>query len=413
MSLGSEYRKLWTASSISNLGDGVTFVAAPLLAASLTGDPTLVAGLSFVYTAPRILLTLVGGALADRLDRRWLMGAVNVFRAALLGVLGVALLAGWESLTLLYSVFLFLGVSETLFDSASLAILPAVVRKEDLERANGRLTTAQLVADEFVGPPLGGFLFAVAAALPFLLDAGSFAAAAALVLTLRGRFRAERGTPASSTMFADIREGVGWLARHHLLRALAVMLGLASVAYMLTFSILVLFVRDVLGLGETGYGVLLAFSAVGGLVGSAVAGPLSRRLGAGRTISVSLLIGAGSYAGIAVSSSPLFVGTMLASYIFYAVVWNVVTVSLRQSIVPDRMLGRVNSAYRLLGLTGLALGALLGGLLVSGFGLAAPFWTGAVLLGLMALISMPVVNNETIAEACRNAAPTAWPQCNL
>ena len=262
MSLGSEYRKLWTAGAISNLGDGVTFVAAPLLAASLTGDPTLVAGLSFVYTAPRILFALVGGALADRLDRRLLMGAVNVFRAALLSVLGVALLAGWESLTLLYSVFLFLGVSETLFDSASLAILPAVVRKEDLERANGRLTTAQLVADEFVGPPLGGFLFAAAAALPFLLDAGSFAAAAVLVLTLRGRFRAERGTPSSSTVLGESREGVGWLARHRLLRALAAMLGLASVAYMLTFSILVLFARDVLDLGETGYGVLLSLMAL-------------------------------------------------------------------------------------------------------------------------------------------------------
>ena len=408
MSLGPEYRKLWTASTISNLGDGVTFVAAPLLAASLTGDPALVAGLSFVYTVPRILLVLVGGALADRLDRRRLMGAVNVFRAALLTMLGAALLGGWESLMLLYSVFLFLGVSETLFDSASLAILPSVVRKRDLERANARLTAAQLVADEFVGPPLGGFLFAAAAALPFLFDAGSFAAAAVLILALRGRFQVER-TEAStaSPMLADIHEGVGWLARHRLLRALAVMLGLASVAYMMTFSILVLFVRDVIGLGETGYGILLAFSAVGGLAGSAIAGRLVRWLGAGRTIFVSLLIGAGSYVGIASSNNPLFVGVMLALYIFYAVVWNVVTVSLRQAIAPDRMLGRVSSAYRLFGLIGLALGALLGGFLASSLGLTAPLWAGAVLLVLVALLALPFVNNQTIAEARASAASAA------
>ena len=407
MSLGPEFRKLWAAGAISNLGDGVTFVAAPLLAASLTSDPALVAGLSFVYTVPRILLVLVGGALADRLDRRRLMGAVNTFRAALLTMLGAALLGGWESLVLLYSVFLFLGVSETLFDSASLAILPSVVRKRDLERANARLTAAQLVADEFVGPPLGGFLFAAAAALPFLFDAGSFAAAAVLILALRGRFQVER-TEAStaSPMLADIHEGVGWLARHRLLRVLAVMLGLASVAYMMTFSILVLFARNVLGLGETGYGVLLAFSAVGGLAGSAIASRLVRWLGAGRTIFVSLLIGAGSYVGIASSNNPLFVGVMLALYIFYAVVWNVVTVSLRQAIAPDRMLGRVSSAYRLLGLIGLAFGALLGGFLASGFGLTAPFWAGAVLLALMALLALPFVNNKTISEARKDSLLT-------
>lgn len=400
MSLGPEFRKLWMAGAISNLGDGVTFVAAPLLAASLTGDPTLVAELSFVYTAPRILLVLVGGALSDRLDRRRLMGAVNTFRAVLLTMLGAALPGGWESLVLLYSIFLFLGVSETLFDSASLAILSSVVRKRDLERANARLTAAQLVADEFVGPPLGGFLFAATAALPFLFDAGSFAAAAVLILALRGRFQVERmEASTASPMLADIREGVGWLARHRLLRALAVMLGLASVAYMMTFSILVLFARDVLSLDDTGYGILLAFSAVGGLAGSAVAGRLVRWLGAGRTIFASLLIGAGSYVGIASSNNPLFVGVMLALYIFYAVVWNVVTVSLRQAIVPDRMLGRVSSAYRLFGLIGLALGALLGGFLARGLGLTAPFWAGAVLLVLMALLALPVVNNKTISEA--------------
>ena len=404
MSLGSEYRKLWTASAVSNLGDGVTFVAAPLLAATLTGDPALVAGLSFAYTLPRILFALVSGALADRLDRRLSMGVVNAFRATVMGALGLAVLAGWASLPLLYLAFLLLGASETLFDTSASAMLPSVVQKDHLPRANGRLFTAQLVADEFLGPPLGGLLFATAAALPFLLDAGSFAAAAAFILAMRGRFLAEKAedTP-DTTLVAEIGEGLRWLLRHRLMRALAAMTGVASVGYMTVFSVLVLYAQHVLGLDEAGYGLLLAFSAVGGLAGTVMAGPMVRRLGPGRTIFCSLMLGALSFAGMAGSANPYAVGVLLAAYIFHAVVWNVVAVSLRQELVPGRLLGRVGGAARLLGLVGLALGALLGGLLARAFGLTAPLWAGALLFGALAFLALPAVNNGTIAQAREHA----------
>ena len=190
--LGPEYRKLWTASTVSNLGDGVTEVAAPLLAATLTRDPVLVAGLAFAHRLPWLLFTLVSGALVDRLDRRRIMWTADAVRTAMIGLLGLAVYAGLANLPLLYAVFFVLGTAETLFDNASQAILPAVVDREKLEKANGRLFGAQLVANEFAGPPLGGILFAAAAAAPFLLDAGTFAAAAALVLAMRGSFRPVR-----------------------------------------------------------------------------------------------------------------------------------------------------------------------------------------------------------------------------
>jgi MFS family permease len=263
--LGPEYRKLWAASAVSNLGDGITLVAGPLLAASLTRDPALVAGLTFAQRLPWLLFSLLSGALVDRLDRRRLMAAVDLFRTVVVGVLGVAVMLGWASLPLVYVAFFLLGTAETLFANASIAIMPAVVPKECLERANGRLFAAELSANEFAGPPLGGALFAVAAALPFLVDAGTFAASAAMLLALRGRFRvAPAEGPAGKTIAAEIAEGIAWLLRHRLLLVLAIMLGAGNLTFSATFSVLVLFAQDVLGLGSVGYGVLLTAGASAG-----------------------------------------------------------------------------------------------------------------------------------------------------
>jgi MFS family permease len=187
--LGKEYAKLIAARTVSNLGDGMTLVAGPLLAAALTREPLLIAGLALAQRLPWLLFALVSGALVDRLDRRRLMAAVDTLRSAAVSFLGVAVLFDFAGLTLMYTVFFFVGTAETLFDTASVSVLPAVVPKEDLQKANGRLYSAQILANNMAGPPLGGFLFASAAALPFLLDAATFAAAAALVLTLRGSFR--------------------------------------------------------------------------------------------------------------------------------------------------------------------------------------------------------------------------------
>ena len=157
--LGPDFAKLWTANAVSNLGDGVTLVAGPLLAASLTRDPRLVAGLAVAQRLPWLLFSLVSGALVDRLDRRLLMVRVDAARCVAVGLLGVAVLADAASLPLLYVVFFALGTAETLFDNAAVSILPAVVPRAQLARANGRLLGAQMVANELVAPPLGGLLF--------------------------------------------------------------------------------------------------------------------------------------------------------------------------------------------------------------------------------------------------------------
>jgi len=212
-----------------------------------------------------LLVVLISGALADRMDRRFLLYSTNFGRAFCMAVLGVAASAGLASMSLLYAVFVGLGLLETVADNTGFSVLPSLVAKEHLDRANSQLTTAQLVADEFVGPPLGGFLFGIAAALPILLDAASFAGAALCFAGLRGNFRGHLATrQTQSGIRRDIVEGGRWLAQHRLLRSLSIMGALANLCYMIPFSILVLFAREILHLSDTGYGLLLAGSAKAG-----------------------------------------------------------------------------------------------------------------------------------------------------
>ena len=402
--LGREFRTLWAASAASNLGDGVALVAAPLLAAALTREPTRVAGLAFAQRLPWLLFPLLSGALADRLDRRRAMAAVAACRATLIGALGVAVLLDRASIPLLYAVFFLLSTGETLFDTAAASVLPAVVPREELPRANARLSGTLIVANNFVGPPLGGLLFAAALALPFLLGAGGLAAAAVLVVALRGSFRAERpeGVPPGS-LHGDIAEGVRWLWRQRLLRTIALALALLNVALVAQVSIMVLLARERLGLSPAGYGVLLTTHAAGAVLGSLVAHRIIARLGPSRVLRLGLFVEAATPAAIALAGGPLLVGAALAIFGFHAMVWGALLTSLRQELTPDRLRGRVESAYRLLENGAAAPGALLGGLLAARFGLAAPFWFGAVVAVLLLPLVWPAFSEATVAGARRDA----------
>jgi MFS family permease len=395
--LGPDYLRLWTASTVSNLGDGVTLVAGPLLAASLTRSPIQVAALSFALRLPWLLFALPSGALVDRLDRRKVMVAVDLLRAVVLCLLAAAVLLRATSIPLLCAAFFLLGTGETLFDNAAVSILPTVVPRASLTRANGRLLGARMVAGDLAAPPLGGLLFAAAAAAPFLLDAGSFVAAAALVATLAGRFQVER--PQRATLGADIAEGVRWLARHQLLRLLGGAIGLMNLTLAAATAVLVLYSQERLGLGSTGFGVLMACLAVGGIAASLVAERIVDRLGPATTMRIGLLIEAATHLGLALTRSPVVAGGILALFGFHAMMWNTVSVSLRQELIPDRLLGRVNSAYALLAYGGAALGALVGGVVAERLGLTAPFWAGFVVITLLAAAAWPVLSSSRVQAA--------------
>jgi MFS family permease len=401
---------LWTANAVSNLGDGVTLVAGPLLAATMTRDPRLVAGLAVAQRLPWLLFALVSGALVDRLDRRLLMVRVDAARAVAVGLLGVAVLADAATLPLLYAAFFALGTAETLFDNAAISILPAVVPKEQLARANGRLLGAHMVANELVAPPLGGLLFAAAAAVPFLLDAGTFAAAAALVAAMGGRFRVERPTGAApTTLRSEIAEGVRWLVRHRLLRILAAAIALMNLTLSATLSISVLYAQERLGLGSVGYGLLISSMAVGGIAASLVAERLIGWLGPATTMRLGLIIETSTHLTLALARSPLLVGAVFALFGFHAMTWSVISVSLRQELIPARLLGRVNSAYALFGFGSLSLGAVFGGLLAARAGLTAPFWWSFAAMAVLTLACWPLLSSRAMAQARAQAATDQEP----
>ncbi|HMG42840.1 MAG TPA: MFS transporter [Acidimicrobiales bacterium] len=416
--LGGRYQRLWTASTISNLGDGVAVTALPLLATTLTRDPFLVALLHFAQFAPWLLFSLVSGALVDRWDRRHVMWRVDLFRAGVVGALALLVATDRAGLPLLFVAAFLLGTAETLFDNASQAILPSLVERRDLAKANGRLFGAQIVTNQFAGPPLGGFLFAALAAAPFLFDAGSFVAAAVLVALIPGMYRTERaqavvdagpdrsadGPSTIRQICSDIAEGLRWLWQHRLLRTLALALGATNLLYEAAMAVMVLFAQDVLGLGETGYGLLLTSFAVGSVIASMVSERLIDRYGPGGALTAALVVFGLGQIATGLSSSPWVVGAIGVAVGFATIVWNVITVSLRQAIIPDEILGRVNSTYRFIGWGAIPLGALAGGLLADQFGLRAPFLVGGVGLLVAALLMAPIVSNGSIAEAEREAA---------
>ena len=389
MPLGRGFGALWSANALSNLADGLAFVSMPLLAASLTDDPRLVAGLATLYALIRLLVALPIGVWVDRLDRRTLIVTANLLRGIALLALALTIHFGIASLVVLYATMAVVGALESLADNAALAILPSLVDRERLDSANGRISAAQLVTDEFVGPPLGGFLFAFAAAAPVFAMGGLWAVAGLIALAVPIRLSSRApldAAPARRSIYAEAREGIVWLAHHRVVGSLALIGALASVGYMLPFSILVLFAQGRLGLDGTGYGLLLAFSALGGLLGSFLAPRLRARLGYRWTIVASLLLGALTLSGLALTRNPIVAGVLLALYILHAVVWNICSLSLRQRLVPDDLLGRVGGASRVLGLLGLAVGSALGGLLGM-IDLATPVAAGAAVFVACCLVA--------------------------
>ncbi|MFL6221313.1 MAG: MFS transporter [Actinomycetes bacterium] len=401
MSLGRNFHKALAASGFANLADGVMWVALPLLAVQLTRSPLLIAGVTVAARAPWLLLSLVAGALADRLDRRQTMIRVNLVRTVLLGGLALAVAADVASLAMLYAVAVLLGIAETLFDTSAQSLLPAIVDRDDLTRANSRLFAVELVANEFAGPPLGGLLAAAGLAVALGLPAAAYLVGAGCLALIVGSFRAAGAGPAGSTRLRDdIAEGARFVWRHPVLRPLAIMLGVQNMAFSAAFSVFVLFAVDPgpMGLSKAGYGILTATIGVGSLLGSWLAAPTERRLGRVRTLVLSVVVNAAGLVVPVITALPVPIGVSWLATGAAIVLWNVVTVSLRQRITPDRLLGRMNASYRLVGWGTMPLGALLGGILAEALGLRGAFLAAAVVT-LATLAGFRFVTEDAIARA--------------
>lgn len=405
---GSEFQKLWAATAISNLGDGVILVATPLLAAELTQDPAMVAGVSFARHLPWLVFALASGMLADRFNRRRAMALAAGVRSLFTGTLGLAVILHTGGLPLLYGVVFLLSTGETLFDITAATLVPAVVGRDRLARAYARLAGARTVANLFVGPPLGGFLFGVGPAVPFLVGAVCLLLASGLVLQLRGATYV--AVKRSGDIKAEIAEGTRWLFRHRLLRTISVTLAPLNVMLVAQNSIIVLLAERGLGLDAAGFGVLVSVYGAGGIVGSLVAGRVIAWLGTSRGLRLAMVIEAAYPALFVLSSTPLQAGAVFAMFGVHAVVFGALTSALQQELTPAALRGRIESAARFIEHGSSAPGALLGGTVAANFGLAAPFWlgtaTGAVLIPLV----WQTFSARVVADARRDAGVHAQGQ---
>jgi len=393
------------ANAVSVAGDGVTVAAGPLLAASITHDPLLVAGALVAQQLPWLIFPLLSGVLVDRLEPGRLMVIVDLLRAAAVGGLAASVLAGAAHLAALYGALFILGAGATVSDTAALSLPPLLVAADDLVRANAGLQGVQLVGADLMGPPLGAYLFVLAAGLPFAFDAATFVAGAALIASISGR-RTAGQVPARASLRREIAEGIRWLAGHPGLRMLAVAICVLNLMLGSTLAILVLYVRVRLGMGPVGYGMLLACSAAGGVIGTMIVKRLVARFGASLLMRAGLIIECATHVSLALTRRPWVAALTLVVFGVHIGVWGVVTVTLRQTAVPGQLLGRVNSVYYTFSMGGFALGGLTGGLLARGFGLTAPFWVAAAAVAVVAMAAWRLFTPSRLTtEAAAGASP--------
>ncbi|SCL24531.1 Predicted arabinose efflux permease, MFS family [Micromonospora pallida] len=397
--LDGRFGRLWAAATTSALGSGLTTVAAPLLVASLTDDPVVVSGAFATAWLPWLLFALPGGVLVDRIDRRRLMIVVDWLRVVALLVLGGCVVTGLATVALLYAVLFLVNTGEIVVRSASQAMVPAVVPRSRLERANGWLAGGTTVAQGMIANPLGGLLFVLAASSPFLVNAVAYGLSALFLAGIAGTYRPGPGTTGARSVRTDLAEGLRWLAGHRLLRTMAVLIGLLNVTLTAAFALLVLLARDRLGLDSVGYGALLACMAVGSLGGALVGDRLIAAVGATWTIRVGLLTEVALHLTLAVSTDAYVVGGALTLFGVHGALWGIVASSLRQRLTPPELLGRVGSANLFVVAGGNCVGALLGGVLVARFGLTAPYWVGFVVAALVTAATWRVFDRATVAEA--------------
>jgi MFS family permease len=398
--LGRDYQRLFFASTISNLGDGVFLVALPLLAARLTRDEVQISLVTAALALPWLVLSLPIGAIIDRADRKRVLVIADLFRGSVIGAMTIVTATDHIEIWHLWIVALGLGVAEVFFDNASQAIVPAVVPPELFEKANGRRYAGEIAANIFVGTPLGAVLFTVAIAIPFGVDAASYFLAVLLILPIRGSFRAtEKGAPRTTSLRQETKEGLSWLWGHPLLRTMAISLGLSNLGFHMAQAVFVLFAQERLGISERGFGLLLGIMGIGAIAGALLGERISAKVGPSFAIKAALSTWVVTMAGTGLILVTWFVVVMAFLESMAATVWNVVTVSLRQLIVPAHLFGRVNSVYRWFGWGTLSIGAVIGGQVAHHWGLRAPYLVGSAAVLLALVLALPHVNARTIADA--------------
>jgi MFS family permease len=370
--MGTPFRWLVGSSWISNLGDGIGLAAGPLLVASQTSDPVLVALAGLLQMLPWLLFGLYAGAIADRVDRRALVVSVNLARAAVLTVLTATVVTGHVSITVVLVTMFVLGTAEVFADITTGTLLPMVVDKADLGIGNARLSAAALTMNRMAGPAIGAGLFAAGTAWPFLAE--TMCVALAAVLVSRMVLPPVERPAGHSHVGRDIAEGLRWTWGNGAVRTLTLTIVTFNVTYGATWAVLVLYATRHLDLGAVGFGLLTTVSAVGGVLGTVSYDWLQRHASLANLMRAGLIIETFTHLGLAVTTSGWVAMGIMFVFGAHEFVWGTTSKTVRMRAVPAHLQGRVGSLYSLGVFGGLVLGQGLGGMIARTWGITAPFW---------------------------------------
>ena len=400
--LGRSFRWLLGSSWLSNVGDGMTLAAAPLLVASETRDPFLVALAVVLQRVPWPLFGLLAGVVADRVDRRLIIVRVQLARGVVLGALGAMILADRVDVTAVLVAMFVLGTLETFADTTTTTLLPMIVEPRDLPIGNARIMAGMVTFNQLVGPPLGAALFATHRAAPFIAEGVCLFVAAGLAgrmqLPAHGVDKASR-----SRVRREIGEGFRWLWGNPAVRTLSITIVTFNVTYGAAWSVLVLYAIERLRTGEIGFGLLSTAVAVGGLVGTFIYGALTRRFSLGDLMRAGLLIETFTHLALALTTTAWL--ALLIMFVFgaHAFVWGTTSTSIRQRAVPTALQGRVSSVYLIGVQGGIVVGSILGGLIAGLWGVTAPFWFAFVGSGVLVVLMWKQLSHVAHADEERVA----------
>jgi len=373
--LGRDFRWLFASSVTSNIGDGIALAAAPLLIASMTDSPVLVASGAIMQFLPWLLFGLHAGAIADRVDRRILIMVANGIRAVVLVGLCVFLVTGLASIWMVLAAAFLYGIAEVFVDTTSSTLLPMMVRKSDLGIGNARLQAGFLVANQLGGPPLGAFLFAIGSFWPFAAQAVCVALAIVLISRITTATRTARPEPHERTpVRTDILTGIRWLWRNPPVRTLVIIILAFNITWAAPWGVLVLYATDHLQMGPVGYGALTTASAIGGLLATVLYGRLERRFSFATLMRVCLSAEVLMHLAFALTTTGAVAFAIMIAFGAYAFVWATISTTVRQRLVPHELQGRIASVNMVGVYGGLVIGQALGGVIAQVWGLTGPWW---------------------------------------
>jgi MFS family permease len=407
--LGSSFRWLLASSWTSNLGDGISIAAAPLLVAATTRDPFVVALAVLLQRLPWVLFGLFAGVVADRHDRRGIVITVQLLRASVLAALAVAVAFDAASVAVVLVVMFVLGSTEVFADTTSATLLPTIVDKNDLGLGNARISAGFVTINNLAGPTVGAALFTIDEVMPFAVQAGCMVASAffaARMVLPPGLPRAEK-----THVVREVAEGLRWLWHNAAVRTLTVTIVAFNITYGAAWAVLVLYAIERLGTGEVGFGLLTAATAAGGIVGTVSYDWLSSRVSLGNLMRAGLIIETLTHVSLALTTVPWVAFVILFVFGIHAFVWGTTARAVRQRVVPNELQGRVTSVYLLGVQGGIVAGSALGGVIAGAWGVTAPFWFAfigsAVLVVVMWREFSHIAHDDSDDQGMRTTLPTA------